>query len=677
MKTKPSSQHGNSKANCWRYFGNLFDQDDNIVDADRLYCKLCLDEQQAQGNGGHISEVANFAAKTASGNMNLHLSNKHDIATSTQEKTNKIIGYLKKSTAEHAGKRKAQSKYEVTRDIVVWFCRDLTPFLSVEKDGFTDFFAKNLPNITLPSADTLSNTALEDVYQALLVIVKDRLSTVNSICLMFDGWTDRYRARPYLGVRASFLQNWEYNIVTLGVHVLPSHTARAVADHVSSLLKKFFLDPKKLFITSCHDGAANMVASSKLLKVDSYQHCSAHALHLLLTADSINQSPAVTELIQKCKDIVSALHFKSTLIDDELAATEDQKIVDKLHEKMAALGDLLDMDDQYSTSLTDELETEGGEAEPAIVKNQQDQEHHHATLKKSCPTRWNSTLSMLESILQLQNEVSNALKRSGRRDLCLHQDELDFLDEFRKFLKPFQELTDLFSSSVPTLSLIPLMKVKVKKLCICTSQDDERLKFIKKAVLQKLDKRFPENDSIKLHQLLDPDTKGLIPRPEATVILESALKNAFDRNLIIIAQPRSNSVLDQADTEGQPEAVAIKRRKLREEMLCELRGEAPETANQSQVAVEVAHYLTSSKPGHLDDVLQYWKHNEQNFPHLCKLAQLHLSSSATSVPVESMFSTTGLIVNSKRSMLSAEKLNRVSFVHDNYRFVGVAEPDNE
>ncbi len=50
------------------------------------------------------------------------------------------------------------------------------------------------------------------------------------------------------------------------------------------------------------------------------------------------------------------------------------------------------------------------------------------------------------------------------------------------------------------------------------------------------------------------------------------------------------------------------------------------------------------------------------------LAKLCLAMSSASVPVESMFSTTGLI-NGKRCMLGAEKLNKISFVHDNQKYL--------
>jgi len=63
---------------------------------------------------------------------------------------------------------------------------------------------------------------------------------------------------------------------------------------------------------------------------------------------------------------------------------------------------------------------------------------------------------------------------------------------------------------------------------------------------------------------------------------------------------------------------------------------------------------------------------------LTKLAQLHLSSSAASdpvectlnaSPVECTFSAVGLVANGKRSNLSAETFRRICFVYDNYKLL--------
>lgn len=65
--------------------------------------------------------------------------------------------------------------------------------------------------------------------------------------------------------------------------------------------------------------------------------------------------------------------------------------------------------------------------------------------------------------------------------------------------------------------------------------------------------------------------------------------------------------------------------------------------------------------------LMFWKRNEQVYPHLSLLARVFLTPSASSVPVESLFSITGLIKNTRRSSLAPFRLNKLTFVHDNYR----------
>jgi len=109
------------------------------------------------------------------------------------------------------------------------------------------------------------------------------------------------------------------------------------------------------------------------------------------------------------------------------------------------------------------------------------------------------------------------LKRTGHPKLCLHNDELDFLTELVAFLKPFRDLTDLFSSIMPTLSVIPLMKMRIKKNCVVAPSDDEKIKCVREAVLAKLNYRFPETESVKLRRLLDPETKDLLPRSQESL----------------------------------------------------------------------------------------------------------------------------------------------------------------
>ena len=109
--------------------------------------------------------------------MNLHLSVKHNVSVQSQEKSNKILGYFRKY-GEGNSQCQATSSHELTRDIVIWFFRDLLAFENVAKDGFVDFFKINCPSLNIPAPVTLAGTALDDVYE-YFVISRKSAANVN------------------------------------------------------------------------------------------------------------------------------------------------------------------------------------------------------------------------------------------------------------------------------------------------------------------------------------------------------------------------------------------------------------------------------------------------------------------------------------------------------------------
>jgi len=68
-------------------------------------------------------------------------------------------------------------------------------------------------------------------------------------------------------------------------------------------------------------------------------------------------------------------------------------------------------------------------------------------------------------------------------------------------------------------------------------------------------------------------------------------------------------------------------------------------------------------------LLIFWERSAKQYPVLAAVAEIYLAMSSSSVSVEAMFSTTGIVMNSKRAMLAPEKLHRISFIHDNISFL--------
>ncbi len=378
-----ASQHGNAKSSVWQFFGKLFHKDDKVViDEERYYCSVCLDEvHKSPADKQHISSVQSYKTTTSSGNLITHLAVKHGLEDIKDDTVNRVTNYFK----AHASGKPCTSVHELNRELSLWCCRDLLPFGIVDKDGFRDFIARNFPGISLPCSTTLAGASLLDIFLTTKALTKSFLEGLKSICVMFDGWTDRHKCKPYVAIRIAFVKNWQFNVVTLSCRPLASHTGDALANHVRSVLSDFFPNLRSMLVTTCHDGAANMKKASVLLRSDGYQHCVAHCLHLLLTADGITRVPELMALLDKCKQIVSVLHFKGMLVDDETMSSADRVMLDRMAAKIAYTQEVVELDEQFSNAC-DQLEGQGSTVQAEAA------EHHHITVKNSCPTRWNSIL---------------------------------------------------------------------------------------------------------------------------------------------------------------------------------------------------------------------------------------------------------------------------------------------
>lgn len=84
----------------------------------------------------------------------------------------------------------------------------------------------------------------------------------------------------------------------------------------------------------------------------------------------------------------------------------------------------------------------------------------------------------------------------------------------------------------------------------------------------------------------------------------------------------------------------------------------------SRIRENIKNYLHYMPTDDDEDPLTFWK--KRLFPTLEVAAKKYLTRSASSVPVENMFSTVGLLLNGKRSTLAPHRANWLSFIHDNY-----------
>ncbi|XP_065666555.1 uncharacterized protein LOC136087525 [Hydra vulgaris] len=266
---------------------------------------------------------------------------------------------------------------------------------------------------------------------------------------------------------------------------------------------------------------------------------------------------------------------------------------------------------------------------------------------------------MIESINQLLDPVEILLKKCGRQDLCLDNDEQALISELVKFLKPFESLTHVVIAG-NSLSILPLVKHKILKHLSINSCDLNEIKKLKEYFSKKIDQRLKLSTSAKICCFLDPATKILYTRDE---IKESLLENALN---IKVTQLDSVQVISESENDRDSKTCSSAKRQLLQEM----RKSVTSTEKNYQIVSEVEQFISHTPTTDEElDCLLFWRNHHAKYPHLAVLAKEYFSIPTSSVSVESMFSLTGLILNSKRSNLSSSNMNMTLFIHDNISLI--------
>lgn len=228
--------------------------------------------------------------------------------------------------------------------------------------------------------------------------------------------------------------------------------------------------------------------------------CVAHSLHNLLIKDTLTKIPEAQALISRCKYIVGALHFKAHLIDEFVLEQKEADIFAKIRN----LQDEIDAD---SNDPVDDMD----ETEDVVLGTEKSKQgaQTHKTLKTTVPTRWNSVLNMIRSLVSLHKEVNEVLKRTGKPLLCLMPDDINLLGNLASFLEDFEKFTLIVSEVSPNLSAIPLIRARIKKICALTPKEPPLMKKIKERIVKNIDKRMPITDLVRASAVFDPAVRDI------------------------------------------------------------------------------------------------------------------------------------------------------------------------
>ena len=371
-------------------------------------------------------------------------------------------------------------------------CRDLQPFSMIEDAGFRNFLLQNaiIKHIDeLPTADAISRSALNDIYDATFEVVRTKISQAPyTVSMTADMWTDNYRRRSYITFTLHFY-DCDYNLQSLTLRTALfdiSHTGEHVKNAMDITAAKFGLVNKKIVYVT--DNGANIVKACRLAKVER-AGCIAHALHNLITHDGIANTAEVQDIVAKARELVKTFTYKTDLL-----LKEGEKV---MQENLQAM--------LYDDNEGDIHNIQYGD-DPVIDNNGNTnrlKRDSATTLKKDCPTRWNSVLTMLQSVVKNRENIERCLAGLRLFTKLPSDDEWQLMKDICDFLLV------LSGSDYTTSSVALLFRADCASALQCSDSDNDTLKKLKNNMREKFDYRFPITEIHVCAAMLDPSQRNL------------------------------------------------------------------------------------------------------------------------------------------------------------------------
>ena len=368
-----------------------------------------------------------------------------------------------------------------------------------------------------------------------------------------------------------------------------------------------------------HDNASNMMKASREAKLPS-MGCFAHTLQLVVNEGVLSQR-AVIDILAISRKIVG--HFKhSTLGYHRLNEIQDKLSMDKHR----------------------------------LVQDE--------------PTRWNSTLYMLQSIYtQKMALAAYATEYDSISMLTTHQ--LELVRKIIAVLEPVEEITKLISTDAASASvLIPLLRALEKSLS--KHHDDSGIQTMKSEMLSSLKRRFAdveEREELIIATTMDPRYKDkFFSKPTTKLFVK---KLVVDRCTEITESTADGPPIKRQHLDDSTVANTSKVWECMAEIL-EDSGELTDDVNvvgeiEGMVNAYLKEPLISYQVG---NPYLWWRDNGQRYPVLTKVARRYLSAPPTSVSSERVFSGAGNIYDDHRCRLTAEKAEMLLTIKYNLKLIG-------
>ncbi|KAL4142806.1 hypothetical protein QTP88_005205 [Uroleucon formosanum] len=260
---------------------------------------------------------------------------------------------------------------------------DYQPLSIVENVGFLEYTKKLQPLYSVPSRKQLTTKLLPQEYDNIYSKLKSILKTISDLSNTTDMWTDCNKS--YITVTCHFIfDNHLYSPVLATREVFDSHTGLNIATTLKNIFNEWGITNKIITIVSDNGSNIKNAINEHLLK---YHHpCVAHTLNLSIN-EAIKGNIDINQILKKCRTIVG--HFKHSSYANG-----------KLREFQLQMNLL-------------------------ILK-----------VKQDIVTRWNSSLIMIERLIDIKTPLSATMSSPPRAPDYLNASEWEIILDCIHILKP-------------------------------------------------------------------------------------------------------------------------------------------------------------------------------------------------------------------------------------------------
>ena len=504
----------------------------------------------------------------------------------------------------------------VHRRIGEMIALDCHPFSVVEDEGFIRLVKELEPRYTLPSRRYFTENVVTKIYENLRQKVSQAVSDVEYFSFTTDVWSTCVSNESLLSLTAHWISDTfqRTNVMLNASRIDGSHTGAYIAQKIKEILESWFISTYLVHVI-LRDNGSNMVRAMKDASLPDLG-CFAHTLQLVVH-DGVLSQRAVIDILAICRKVVG--HFK--------------------HSSLA-----------YSRLRE-------------IQKNLSLPQHR---LKQDEPTRWNSTLYMLQSITEQKMALAAYSSEYDIAQLSSYQ--LDLVNKIISTLTPIEEITKSISTNAASVSaIIPFIRMLEKSLE--KHHDDRGVQTMKQEMLKSLKQRYAcaeSNEILTISTALDPRFKDKCFRQLDTV---EEVKSRLKDKVTELKSSETEQPPSVASTEGREEPTSKRQKTTLLQCFSEILQETGALVDDSgnEVDIYLSEPLIEFHGG--EHSLNWWATNKLRFPILAKLARRYLSAPPTSVPSERLFSVAGDLYDEKRNRLSPEHAEELRFIKSNFHLL--------